>query len=417
LNTAPATIKLSADAEPAERALKGGKLARKHYQHGSIFKRGKRNKVWVARFREPEIAPNGETRFVRRSEIIGTVAELPTRRDAKIALSDRLRRPNSANYNPRSFCLFRSFVQEWEAQELPALKYSTQQHYKYVVHVHLLPALGDVQLRLISREMIQKLVMEKLKSDLSWRTVKHLRTTLGTILGTAESWGYIDDNPVRKTRMPRRGLRPEKTVLTRDQLNSLLENLPEPTRSLVWLMVITGVRIGELLALRWRDVDLSTRLVRVTRTLYEGHFDEPKTRASNREVSLGPKGLEILASLRPGAPKPDDLVFSTNKGTPLCRRNLRNRQLDPVCVELKIPKIGWHSMRHLNATYHDALGTPLGTVQSLLGHSSAEITRGTYIHALPAGASEAVQKLEDFITGPKRTQIVENANLASSLIQ
>lgn len=345
------------------------------------------------------------------------VADLPTRRDAEIVLSDRLRRLNSANYSPRSFCPFRSFVQEWEAQELPALKYSTQQHYKYVVHFHLLPAFGDVQLRLISREMIQKLVMEKLKSGLSWRTVKHLRTTLGTILGTAESWDYIDDNPVRKTRMPRRGLRAERIVLSREQLDSLLEKLPEPTRSLVWLLVTTGVRIGELLALRWGDVDLSAKILRITRTLYEGHFDEPKTRASSREVSLGLKGLATLASVRPGAAKPDDLVFCTNKGTPLCRRNLRNRQLDPVCVELKLPKIRWHAMRHLNATYHDALGTPLGTVQSLLGHSSPEITRGTYIHALPAGAGEAVQKLEDFITGPKRTQIVENANLASTLIQ
>jgi integrase len=110
-------------------------------------------------------------------------------------------------------------------------------------------------------------------------------------------------------------------------------------------------------------------------------------------------------------------VFCTKKGTPLCRRNLRNRQFDPVCEELKIPNIGWHSLRHSNATLLDAVGTPLGTVQSLLGHSSPEITRGTYIHSLPAGAKEAVQKVEDLLTGPKRTQIVEIHKMASSLIQ
>jgi hypothetical protein len=115
--------------------------------------------VWVARFREPEIALNGETRIVRRCEVIGTVAELPTRREAEIVLSDRLRRLNSSNYHPRSCCSFRAFVLEWEAQELPALKYSTQTHYKYCVASHLLPALGDVQLRLISREIVQKLIM------------------------------------------------------------------------------------------------------------------------------------------------------------------------------------------------------------------------------------------------------------------
>ena len=87
------------------------------------------------------------------------------------------------------------------------------------------------------------------------------------------------------------------------------------------------------------------------------------------------------------------------------------------CDELKIPKFGWHSLRHSNATLLDAVGTPLGTVQSLLGHSSPEITRGTYIHSVPAGAKEAVQKVEDLLTGPKRTQIEEIPNLGTSLIQ
>jgi len=222
---------------------------------------------------------------------------------------------------------------------------------------------------------------------------------------------------VRKTRMPRRGLQPEKKILTPEQSISLRERLPEPSRSIVWLLVTTGVRIGELLALRWQDVDLSAGVLRVTRTLYEGHIDEPKTRSSVRELPIGPKGLEILEGLRPEMPGPEELVFSTNKGTPLCRRNLRNRQLDPVCDELKIPKLGWHALRHSNATYHDVVGTPLGTVQSLLGHSSTEITRGTYIHSLPDGAREAVQKIEDLLTGPKRTQVVEIQKLRWTLIK
>jgi integrase len=110
-------------------------------------------------------------------------------------------------------------------------------------------------------------------------------------------------------------------------------------------------------------------------------------------------------------------VFCTNKGTPLCRHNLANRQLVPTLEELGIPKIGWHSLRHANATLLDAIGTPLGTVQSLLGHSSPEVTRGIYLHSVPAGAKEAVQKVEDLLTGPKRTQVLQTAKLASLLIQ
>lgn len=409
---------LSADAEPAKRALKGGKLARrKHFQHGSLFKRGKRNKVWVGRYWEPTAGPNGELQRVRRSEILGTVADLPTRRDAEMVLSNRLRRINSAEYHPRSCHSFRSFVQEWESQVLPTLKYATQEHYKYVVHTHLLPAFGDVQLRLISRESIQTFLAGKLKEDLSWRTVKHLRTTLGTILSTAEFWDYIEENPVRKTRLPRRGPQPEKTVLSPEQISRLLHHLPEPSRSIIWLLVLTGLRIGELLALRWRDIDLQAGLLRVSRTLYEGHFDAPKTHSSNRMVPLSAKGVEILSRVKPNVVNLDALVFSTKKGTPLSRRNLANRQLIPACDELEIPRIGWHSLRHSNASLLDAVGTPLATVQTLLGHSSPEITRGIYLHSLPAGAKQAVQKVEDLLTGPKWTQVVKGQKLATPLIQ
>jgi integrase len=417
LRRLPTKGTLSADAEPAERALKGGNLARKkHFQHGSLFKRGKRNKVWVARYREPVIGANGETEFVRRSEILGTVADLPTRRDAEMVLSDRLRRINSAEYHPRSCCSFRSFVQEWEAQALPALKYSTQLNYKYFVDTHLLPEFGDVQLRLISRESIQMLVLQKLKTGLSWNTVKRLRTTLGTILGSAECWGYIDDNPVRKTRMPRRGLQPEKPVLTPEQLRPLLDQLPEPSRSIVWLLALTGLRIGEALALHWRDVDLQGGLLRVSQSVYEGHFDEPKTRASKRTVPLSVKAVEILDRLRPERVDTDALIFSSKRGTPLCRRNLLNRQVLPLCKELKIPRTTWHPLRHACATLLDVVGTPRGTVTALVGHSSARMTEH-YVHSVDAVARQAVQKVEDLLTGPKRTQVEEISKLGSTLIQ
>jgi integrase len=389
---------------------------KKHFQHGSLFKRGKKSKVWVARYWEPIVGPNGEPKRVRRSEILGLVTEIPTKRDAEIVLSNLLRRLNSANYNPRSCCLFRDFVAEWKTQTLPALKYATQKHYEYVIDIHLLPAFGNLQLRLISRESIQNLQANKLK-DLSWCTVKHIRTTLGTILGTAEVWGYIEDNPVRKTRLPRRGLQVEKQVLTPEQLRSLLELLPEPCKSVVWLLVLTGLRIGELLALRWQDVDLAAGVLCVRRTVYEGHFDEPKTRHSNRRVPLGPKGVAVLLAHEPEATDPDALVFGSTRGTPLCRRNLSNRQLAPACKALGLEGIRWHCLRHCNATLLDSVGTPLGTVQAILGHSSSEITRDVYLHSLPAGAREAVEKVEALVIGPKRTQIDEVRNLGSSLIQ
>jgi integrase len=241
----------------------------------------------------------------------------------------------------------------------------------------------------------------KLKDGLSLRTVRHFRTVLGTVLGTAEIWGYIEDNPVRKTRLPRRGPQPEKQVLTPEELRSLLELLPEPCHSVLWLLVLTGLRIGELLALRWQDADFEAGVLRVRRTLYEGHFDEPKTRSSARVVPLSPKGRRILSHLKADEVDADALVFRSQRGTPLCRRNLSNRQLMPACKRLKLTGVNWHALRHCNATLLDSVGTPLGTVQALLGHSSSDLTRDVYVHSLPAGAREAVEKVEALVIGPK----------------
>jgi integrase len=88
---------------------------------------------------------------------------------------------------------------------------------------------------------------------------------------------------------------------------------------------MAGLRIGELLALRWQDVDLQNGFLSVRQTVYEGHFDEPKTKHSKRTVPLPPECVEIFARLRPGAAQPSALVFSTATGSPLCRRNLLNR--------------------------------------------------------------------------------------------
>jgi integrase len=114
---------------------------------------------------------------------------------------------------------------------------------------------------------------------------------------------------------------------------------------------------------------------------------------------------------------PEALIFGTRTGTAFERHNLSHKQLRPTCKRLGLTGVSWHWLRHANATLLDAVGTPLGTVQALLGHSSAEITREIYLHSLPADARTAVQKVEDLLIGPKWTQVVEIEKNGSSLIQ
>jgi integrase len=407
------------DAEPAERVIHGGRMARnRRFQHGSIFKRGKRKKVWVARWWEDVIGSDGAVGRLRRSEILGTVADIPTRREAEQILADRLRQVNSGEHRPNSSRTFRDYAEaSWLPEVLPTVKYSTTKYYQYMLRVHLYPMIGDIQLRLISRDVVQNLLNAKLRGGLSWKTVKHLRPVLGTVMGAAEIAELIPNNPVRKTRPPRKGPVKERAVIAPEKIRELLDALPEPARSLAQLLVLTGMRIGELLALRWRDVDLKQNVIRVTQTVYEGHFDEPKSQRSRRSIPLGEKCIEILSARKCAVVNPEGLVFSTSTGTPFDRHNLLNRQLKPTCKKLGFVGVNWHWLRHANATLLDAVGTPLGTVQSLLGHSSSEITREIYLHSIPSDARAAVQKVEDFLIGPKWTQVVQIPKLGSSLIQ
>ena len=93
----------------------------------------------------------------------------------------------------------------WLPEVLPTVKYSTKKNYQYILRVHVYPALGDMQLRLINRDVVQDFISAKLRSGLSWRTAKSIRTALGTLMGGAEMAELIPSNPVRKTRFPRRG--------------------------------------------------------------------------------------------------------------------------------------------------------------------------------------------------------------------
>ncbi len=187
----------------------------------------------------------------------------------------------------------------------------------------------------------------------------------------------VASNPVRRTRIPRRGPVEEKSPIETGTVKGLIEKLAEPSRSIAALLARTGLRIGELLALRWQDIDLQQGLLSVNQTVYEGHFDEPKTKRSKRRIPLGPQCVEILAALKRTEATPSTLVFSARNGSPLSRRNLLNRQLKPAAKALKLTGVNWHWFRHAHATLLDSTGTPIGTTQALLGHLSSEITSGT----------------------------------------
>ncbi len=389
---------------------------RRCFQEGSLFKRGTRTKVWVARWWEEVIGLDNRLERIRRSHVLGPVAEIATAREARQLLSDLMRKVNNGEHRPQAVWTFGRFVEDrWKPDVYPTLKFSSKKFYDNMVNTHLIPVFGNTQLRLISKDSVQSFLNAKAQGDSSWKTVKHIRTVFGSILESAVRDDLLASNPVRKTRLPRRAPEEERAPISPESIRALLEKLPEPSLSIARLLAMTGLRIGELLALRWQDVDLEKRFLSVRQTVYEGHFDVPKSKRSKRTLPLGPACAEILCSLRKPGVEPSALVFAARNGSPLSRRNLLSRQLRPTCSVLGLAGANWHWLRHAHATLLDSVGAPLGTVQALLGHASPEVTREIYIGSVPENARAAVENVEKLI-GPKWTQVPDWPEMANTLI-
>ena len=208
------------------------------FQNGSLFKRGTRKKVWVARWWEPVIGPDNVPGRIRRSEVLGTVAEIATKREAMQMLDDLLRKVNGGDFRPQAVWTFRSFVEDrWKPDLYPTLKFSSKKFYDNMVDTHLMPVFGDPQLRLISKENVQSLLLAKAKGDSSWKTVKHIRTVFGAIIEAAVRDELLTSNPVRRTRLPRRGPVDEKSPIEMEAVKELIEKLAEPSHSIAALLV------------------------------------------------------------------------------------------------------------------------------------------------------------------------------------
>jgi integrase len=374
-------------------------MARRRYQRGCLFIRGKKRKMWVARWRESVVQPDGTLGKVLRSEVLGPVSEL-SKYEARKLLERHLRPINEGRHRPQSTITFAAFVAEhFEPAVLPTLKFSTQQIYSVLLQKHLLPRFGSCRLCDIGRAEVQRFALEKLKQGQSWESANKLRNLLSKVLGTAHSWGYLSENPVRGVKMPERfSVRPS-TFLSPDEVRRLLAVLAEPVRTIALLATLVGLGIAEILGLRWGRINLQQGTLRVEETCYKGRFGTPKTRARRRELPLVPTVLKALVAHRSRSldTSPEALVFATRKGTPLNANNLRNRELKTACRLSGLRPIGWHTLRHTHSSLLHSLGIPLKVAQAQLGHSRLSTTLEIYTHAATEDQRGAVAKLESVL--------------------
>jgi integrase len=386
---------LKSDTGNCGRANGKDRVARPRYQDGSLFIRGKRTKVWAARWREDVIREDGTLTRTQRTVVFGSVIEL-SRREARSLLQKRVSEINQGRHRARPMMTLEKFAREhWQAGALLALKPSSSRYYNFQLDKHVLPALGSLRLCDVSRPVIQQFLLDRKCKGYASSTVHGVHTTLGKVLQAAVEHGYLETNPARGIQIGEREPKQERKLLSLEQLQTLLVSLTEPCHTIVVVAVLAGMRIGEILALRWKRLDFLRGTIDVAETFSDGQFGTPKTRSSRRVLPMSSSLRATLAAYKLNCKRtnPEDLVFCTTTGTPLSTKNLYNRVLAPTCDRIGLPRISWHSFRHSNATLLGEVGESVKTAQSLLGHSDLETTLNTYMHAIPDSQRRAVERV------------------------
>ncbi len=295
--------------------------------------------------------------------------------------------------------------QRWLATEAKRWKPRTAWNYQRLYDRSIGPALGNVRLARLTPDRLQRFF-----AGLPGNRVPHeAYRALHRCFTLAVRWGWLPANPCHRVIPPAyRPARPE--LPDAEALARLFQRCLESDDDyapLVGLALLTGLRLGEITALRWGDVDLEAGRVHVQRSgqWIGGKWTEtePKTAAGRRTVPIGELGVRLLKRQKAVAARrklqagpawqENGLVFPARDGRPL-RGSVAERAVERLCRQAGVPRLTPHQLRHASASLALAAGTPLPDVSRRLGHSTPAITTRLYIHSLSDGrhVAEAIER-------------------------
>jgi integrase len=305
-----------------------------------------------------------------------------------------------------------AFLDGWLMAAKPGLAPKSYAAYEMYLRRHVVPELGRVRLADLTPEHVQNLLTRKLDEGLAPQSVVHIRGVLRRALGRAVRFGLVARNVAALTDPPR-VQRHDVAAMGAEQARAFLDAIRgERLEGLYLLALTTGMRQGELLGLRWQDVDLDNGELRVVHALQrvEGilRLVQPKTAKSRRSVTLPAMTVEALrrhhgqqaeVRLSAGANWTDtSFVFCTSTGRPLEPRNV-TRSFQRFLKRAGLPRMRFHDLRHSFATLLLIQGLSPRVVMEMLGHSQIALTMNTYSHVIPALQREAASKLDALLRG------------------
>lgn len=343
---------------------------------------------------------------MRKAKMIG---DKPAAEDVASRIRRKLKLGEFRIEDEKRLPLFRDYTKKWlEGYAKTACKYSTWKSYKINVDLHLNPILGNKHLNEITRTNVKDLIYQKLNQGLTPSTVRNIKAALSGIMTYAFEDGLISVNPASRTGklIKKKDRKEDINPFTKEEvtlfLDACLKYFPR-FYPLFLCAVRTGMRLGEILALKWEDIDFNGRFIEVKRSYVAGQITTPKSGKSRRvDMSLQLTGtLERLKesrdeeALRRRWDSMPEWVFCNGNGRLIDHNNLR-KQVFYKCLEIGgLRRVRIHDLRHTYASLLIAQGESLAYIKDQLGHHSIQITVDTYGHLIPGANKSAVDKLDD----------------------
>jgi integrase len=299
------------------------------------------------------------------------------------------------------------YMADWLAAKRQTVKPATWVKYESVIRCAVVPEIGSIKLREVNAATLTGMYA-RLGTRLSQQSVRHAHVVTGSAFEDAVMQGLLASNPSRTVKAPRVAAR-EREILDRSQSAALLRAARGDRLEALYLLALTtGMREGELLALRWRDVDFSRSTVSVNGTVTVSprggrEIGPPKTKNARRTVRVIKPVLNALrarydavveASPREGYVPRDTLVFPSVGGYLMGGTNLLNRSFRPLLERAGLPRIAFHDLRHTAITHMLEDGTPAHVVSRIAGHASVAVTLGLYGHVSASMDDAAVEAME-----------------------
>ncbi|PFA76822.1 tyrosine-type recombinase/integrase [Bacillus cereus] len=334
-----------------------------------------------------------------------------TKKEAETALIMTLSEVHTGTYVTPSKLSYGKYLEVWFDTKKHSVNIQTAKVMKGYLNSRIIPSLGDIKLAKLTTLHMQNYVNSLRDEGLKRGTIEKIIKIIRNSLEHAVDLELISRNVAKKTKLPKDD-KEELTVWNEQEVRLFLKVAQESRYFIIFHMaLVTGMRQGELLGLRWKDVDFEKEHLTIRQTLsHDGKtlILGGKTKSSLRKILLPVstvtklkkhRAVVLKEKLSQGEKYQDnDLVMCTITGTPINPANVR-RSLNVLIEKASVPKIRFHDLRHTHATLLLDKDVNIKVISERLGHSSVKITLDTYSHVLPTMQEDAVNKIEEILQG------------------